>query len=389
MKNPRYKRPWRIYVLLALWGTWLSFGYGQTLSVNSLLPQLYKGQVTVVDIDLDGDTDIFICGQDSLMAPGSGLFLNNGTGTFTASSFSFPALKNSSAAWTNIMGSSRPELIYSGQDAGGNTVLYGFEGIGTVFNLTFVNLPAIHSGALITGDYDGDGDQDVFLSGFDETTGATTAIYLNNGAGSFTPTPDVLAPLVQMETDWADYDGDGDLDIIYMGYDPDPIAKLAFVKNQGSFVLTDTLTLPNVMSGTLKWCDYNGDTKPDIFVTGFSTLDKSFFLKNTGSGFVTEFKGIPGFTESSADFADYDNDGDEDLLIAGLVGSSRQMRIYDNDGTGNFTLSSHSFTGLADAEVHWFDMDGNTDLDFIVSGRDDTGKVITRVYQNTGTSFIY
>ncbi|MEM7409392.1 MAG: VCBS repeat-containing protein [Myxococcota bacterium] len=68
----------------------------------------------------------------------------------------------------------------------------------------------------VAADYDGDGDVDLFVGndfGFD-------VLYQNDGAGRFSEVSDDVGldrPVASMGADWGDYDGDGDLDLFVGG----------------------------------------------------------------------------------------------------------------------------------------------------------------------------
>lgn len=83
------------------------------------------------------------------------------------------------------------------------------------------NLEPLVDGACHWGDFDNDGDLDLLLSGNYGTTQSTygngfVKIYINNN-GSFVPTTHSFIQPFHNFSDWADYDNDGDLDIIVFG----------------------------------------------------------------------------------------------------------------------------------------------------------------------------
>ena len=72
-------------------------------------------------------------------------------------------------------------------------------------------LPQTQGGVAIYGDYDNDGDLDIFFC-----TGDVVAIFKNNGDMTYTmldPGDDIV-PLFGCAAVWVDYDKDGDLDLI-------------------------------------------------------------------------------------------------------------------------------------------------------------------------------
>ena len=73
------------------------------------------------------------------------------------------------------------------------------------------------------GDYDGDGDLDILLTGFNSSNLPISKIYENNinVGGTFTDIINAgLEGVSFSSVAWGDYDGDGDLDILLTGRIP-------------------------------------------------------------------------------------------------------------------------------------------------------------------------
>lgn len=72
---------------------------------------------------------------------------------------------------------------------------------------------------------------------------------------------------------------------------------------------------------------------------------------------------------SYSDVGDYDNDGDLDIVLIGSDSGTYHLKIYDNDGSGNFSLSTTSFSDVyRNGQVEFVDYDNDNDLDVFVSG---------------------
>ena len=97
---------------------------------------------------------------------------------------------------------------------------------------------------------------------------------------------------------------------------------------------------------------------------------------------IADFAGVEN---SSIAFADVDGDGDKDVLITGTDNSNPRNRIaklYTNDGSGNFTeVTSTPFDGVAGPSV-FADMDGDGDLDLLISGETNERISINKLYRN-------
>jgi enediyne biosynthesis protein E4 len=120
-------------------------------------------------------------------------------------------------------------------------------------------------------------------------------------------------------------------------------SQLAFVLDQH---VTPERNMVETMAGGLAVFDYDGDGRPDVFLTNGASLpslqketpaDWNRLYHNDG-GFrftdVTEKAGVRGlgYTTGAAS-ADYDNDGHEDLFVAGV----QRNQLLRNAGNGTFT----------------------------------------------------
>ncbi len=174
---------------------------------------------------------------------------------------------------------------------------------------------------------------------------------------------------------WADFDGDGDLDLVALGH-PD----LAYYRNDsGRFAETAREAGLHLPSGGIgaQVADYDNDGDPDLYITrdGWFGGGANVLFANDGDGHfadVTERAGT-GDTGSGfcAAFADYDGDGWIDLYVAngtGATGDSTNV-LYRNRGDGTFVDVAgaagvdHRGQSLSAA---WGDFDGDGDADLYV-----------------------
>jgi PKD repeat protein len=160
---------------------------------------------------------------------------------------------------------------------------------------------------------------------------------------------------------WGDYDNDGDLDIFLPGSNP------KIFRNDGYKTFTDLLTTFPVKSYAGTWIDYDNDNDLDIFMGTRLYKNQG---SDTFSEIVIEalnFISIGSVTISSVDAVDYDNDGDEDLLM-GLKG---EIFILNNR-EGEFFLVDQDLADVEQVggsyiNSIWVDTDNDGHFDILNS----------------------
>lgn len=84
---------------------------------------------------------------------------------------------------------------------------------------TSVSVEAVFRSAVATADFDNDGNTDILLPGRD-SSGPISKLYTNNGSGGFSENTSVsLAGVNQSAVATADFDKDGNTDILLTGLD--------------------------------------------------------------------------------------------------------------------------------------------------------------------------
>ncbi len=154
---------------------------------------------------------------------------------------------------------------------------------------------------------------------------------------------------------WGDYDGDGDHDLFRAGdtgflllrYDGD--SSFSDVSGTNGIPGFDPL---NPMY-SCAWGDIEGDGDLDLYVTmepvAASDEDRLYVnqLSETGAATFIEEAGTRGITQPSGDiltkpvFLDHDHDGDLDIFVAAVLWANgipqEPNRLYRNSGNGSFT----------------------------------------------------
>ena len=282
------------------------------------------------------------------------------------------------------------------------------------------------------GDYDNDGDLDLFLTAF-----GPDALFRNNGDGTFsdvTTEAGVGDPLWSTSAAFLDYDRDGDLDLFVANYldftladnktCADAVGTRDYCsprvyrpvpdrlhRNEGNGRFTDVTQAAGIVKAYgaglgVAVGDYNGDGRLDIYVANDATPNQLWINRGDGtfgdegllSGTAVNAAGNP---EGSMGIAsgDVDADGDEDLFVTNIIGET--FVLYQNDGKGSFEdvrtrwgigVPTAAFTGFG---TDWIDYDNDGWLDLFITngavnalealrGQPNPFRMKNQLFRNTG-----
>ena len=210
---------------------------------------------------------------------------------------------------------------------------------------------------------------------------------------------------------WGDCDGDGDFDLYVVAFSSEDVSNAAshsrlYRNDSGRVVdIADAAGVANTQACGMgaSWADYDDDGDADLLVTNYGAPNRLY--RNRGNGVFDDVAAEAGVAESQwstgAAWGDYDRDGNLDLYICNYVDYDAALatveiaasrgggpytvpfalnpnsfdpapnRLYRNRGDGTFEDVTE-WCGVADAEGRSFsatfvDMDGDTWLDLFVA----------------------
>lgn len=260
--------------------------------------------------------------------------------------------------------------------------------------LLATNLERVWGGAVEWGDYDNDGDDDLLIAGarnLEAPFDPVTTIYNNNGAGFFVRTSIELPGIMLGDVSWADIDGDGDLDVALTGDQGDGHFISAIFRNDDGAFTDIGANLPALVTGTVSWADFDLDGDQDLLLTGGRMSPELFqgtsilFVNNNGS-FDEHPYPFNGVLSGASAWGDYEQDGDPDLFITGNTNpfGPPVTRLFRNDA-GQFAPELE-LPGITNASVAFGDYNGDGDIDFVTIGIDEEGNIRVSFYINRQVS---
>jgi hypothetical protein len=292
--------------------------------------------MAAADFDNDGDLDIYL----SAGYTGNVLWRNNGNETFTditSESGTYLGGQGQGVAWGDCNRDGRLDLFVCRTDGGNRLFIQNrdgrfYENSGDISEQSESLQPFFF-------DVNDDGHLDILVT---RRTDSSNLLYINRGDGSFSERAQ------QWRIDFAgansqgaaagDYDRDGDLDVFICDFSGH---NLLF-RNMGSY-FEEAGEAAGVRSGSDRnrgavFGDFNDDGWPDLYVT--RTGENKMFQNNGGlagqAGTFTQVSAASGANDGddgySPSIADYDDDGDLDIFF---TNTGQNSVLLTNSGPFN------------------------------------------------------
>ena len=246
------------------------------------------------DYDRDGLLDLYVCSRGAVYPAHRNRLYRNTGGLFqdvtVTAGLEDSAKQTFCATFLDYDGDQWPDVYEANDKADLNTLLRNLGG-GGFENTSLSSNSAVRIQAMCVtvGDYDADGDQDIYV-----TNGPDGNVLLRNDSdGTFTEvanTCGVAFNSVGWASNWLDADNDGHLDLYVSGSLVGHGAGLssAFYHNNGD----GTFSIPSgigldadtVMSFANATGDFNGDGFPDIVTCNATPFPLQLWENNGGAG---------------------------------------------------------------------------------------------------------
>lgn len=370
-----------------------------SLGVGLIDTNHHAKQINWVDLDNDGDSDLFITstrigtGSTDLGYYRNRLFENTGNLNFTEitqqAGLPMQTLGSYGASWGDYNSDGFLDVFICNRDENSRNFLYKNNGDGTfddVSEIAGISLISHLSFASAWIDINNDGYQDLYISN-DKIEQETfrNIMYKNNGDGTFTDISESSGTNIlidAMTVTVGDYNNDGWFDIYVTN-----LGRSTFLKNNGDETFTDVATETNTEFNSSAWCanflDGDNDGKLDLYVSGslsgFPQFLSGAFYHNNGSNVYnipldSGFEFEDGASYSNA-IGDFNNDGLPDIIETNIEDAN--VFLWENNNIEN---------------NNWIKID----LEGVISNRDGIGSVIEVTadgktqyhYTNSGESYL-
>jgi hypothetical protein len=298
------------------------------------------------DVNDDGKLDLITWGSTFNIS----VLLGNGDGTFQAPINTYVAIQLNFGIAVDLNNDGKVDLVATSNDA--DVLVYLSNGDGTFAGAVTYPVPQIYG--LISGDFNGDGKQDIATS---SNAQSSVSVLLGNGDGTLQAAKTTSLSLEPLDIVAGDVNNDGKLDLVgttntFVGGISDVYTLLG--NGDGTFQAPTTETA--IIARDIALADFNGDGKLDVAVSGGTFAQ---FL--TGNGDGTFAPGLNYYLQLAANpsnviVGDFNHDGKAD------VETSETILLGNGDGTFQGTPAVTSSLSIQSAITGDFNGDGKPDM---------------------------
>jgi hypothetical protein len=355
----------------------------------------------IMDVDGDGDNDIYVANDNASNTAQNKLWINQGgdqggtEGTFSASDISGDTEDTQGVAYGDVDGDGDIDLYAVNEDAQNKLwINQGGDQGGTegTFSASDISGDTGNSFDALMADFDGDNDIDIYVVNYNEQN----KLWINQGGtqggteGTFSASDISGDNNTSHGAIQADVDRDGDLDIYVTMRGSGDQNKL-WINQGGTQGGTEGTFSASDISGDTGEAyapaagDVDGDGDIDLYVAKRNSAQNKLWINQGGDQGGTEgtfsASDISGDTGNSFKPLIFDADGDTDLDIF-VVNYNAQHKLWINQGEAQGgtegTFSANDITGLDDPAfgAGHGDVDGDGDDDLYIPILDAQNKLL-------------
>ncbi|HMS40301.1 MAG TPA: VCBS repeat-containing protein, partial [Pyrinomonadaceae bacterium] len=349
----------------------------QSCSGASFIPSNFTAganptNLAVADFNNDSNADVAVVNQASNDVS---ILLGNGNGTLGAQ-VSFPA---GNAPYSIVAGKFNADNNFDLADANTNSnnvsILLG--NVNGTFSAP-TNFPAgINPISIASADFNNDTKADLAIANFGGFFFGTVTILLGNGTGGFTAGTPVRTRTQPSFVAAANYNGDGNQDLIVTSFGADSVSTFSGVGN-GTFLLRQNLTT-NAGPVSIEVADFGTDGFLDFAVANYNSDNVRFYTGNSTGDFTSSGSQAVGTNPISVTSGDYTGTGTKTIATA-LSGGNSVTVLTSNVSVGLFPNA---------VETADFNNDGKPDMITANSGSNDVSVLLNSCLAAKGNLFDY
>ncbi|MAT98319.1 MAG: hypothetical protein CL608_14335 [Anaerolineaceae bacterium] len=324
---------------------WVLFGdgNGRFTASDQELESCSTFAVSLGDVNNDGMVDAIV---------GNRFFRNYDNGRFTDGVF-LPISSEGAFRWqarlADLNGDGALDLFGAGCCGGmvvspeterrplySNDVIWLNNGAGVFFDSGQL-LGDMGSNAVALGDLNGNGSIDAFVATGQTTPGERSSfqnpnfVWFNDGSGQFSDSGQRLGEAESTAVALGDFDGDGDLDAVVGNNGRD---ELWLNDGQGNFSLS-AQRFNSDNTRAVFAADLNEDGLPDLVIAGETS---SRVWLNKGAATFQSGQRVRHQDDDAIALGDVNEDGLVDVLVAGV----EKYQVWHGEGNGRFSADSHT-----------------------------------------------
>lgn len=345
-----------------------SYDVESTVAVFSKATELkmgtYPQDVTVADLNGDGNMDLVAAGYDSHTIS---VRLGKGDGSFTVKTDFWAGRFPTSVVAADFNGDGNEDLAVTNNNhtahhdaADKVSVLLG-DGNGGFAAKTDFEAGGYRQHSITVADFNGDGNTDLAMLNHSPRHG-TVSVLLGDGSGGFTAATVFHVGNFPRSVIVADFNGDGNEDLVTTsgsGYG----GKAAILLGDGSGGFAANTYLPagtRLTSATT--ADFNGDGNADLATTASGRL--SVLLGNGNGGFAAKTHFHIRYSSYSVTAADFNGDGNADLVT---TADNYGVSVLLGNGKGDFAVETDFKVSNNPGSVTAADFNGDGNMDLVTA----------------------